>query len=270
MFVISVLTTESCHACQKSDAVPPPRLKIGMRAGRYDSKMPDMDPVADARALVSERFPAALAAFLGGGVLSDRRTPTSDLDIVVIAGDLAAPFRESLTWRKWPAELFVHRPDTVAAWFAKDLARRRPTLARMCTDGVVLVGAGGVAAAVRDEAKAVLAAGPPPPEPAELDRRRYGLSDLLDDLAGTSEEGEQAIICSCVVRETAELALVARGAWLGTGKWLLRELRAADPQLAEELLAAREDPPRLAALAGRVLAMAGGRLWDGYRQVAAS
>jgi hypothetical protein len=81
---------------------------------------------------------------------------------------------------------------------------------------------------------------------------------------------EQAIICSCVVRETAELALVARGAWLGTGKWLLRELRAADPRLAEELLATREDPPRLAALAERVLARAVGRLWDGYRQVAAS
>jgi len=232
--------------------------------------MPDMDPVADARALISKRFPAALAAFLGGGVLSRRRTPTSDLDVVVIVGDLAAPFRESLTWRNWPAELFVHRPDTVGIWFAKDLARRRPTLARMCIDGVVLLDAGGVAAAVRDEARAVLAAGPLPPEPAELDRRRYGLSDLLDDLAGTSDEGERAIICSCVVRETAELALVAGGTWLGTGKWLLRELRAAQPQLADELLAAWADPPRLAALAERVLARAGGRLRDGYRQVAAS
>jgi len=72
-----------------------------------------MDPVADARALVSERFPTALAAFLGGGVLSDRRTPTSDLDIVVIVGVLPAPYRESMTWRNWPAELFVHQPDTV-------------------------------------------------------------------------------------------------------------------------------------------------------------
>jgi hypothetical protein len=76
-----------------------------------------MGPVADARALVSERFPTALAAFLGGGVLSDRRTPTSDLDIVVIVGGLSSPYRESMTWRNWPAELFVHRPDTIGAWF---------------------------------------------------------------------------------------------------------------------------------------------------------
>ena len=229
-----------------------------------------MDPVTDARALVSDRFPAALAAFLGGGVLSDRRTPTSDLDIVVILADLAAPYRESLTWRSWPAELFVHRPDTIGAWFAKDLARRRPTLARMCTDGVLLADADGTAASVRDQARAVLAAGPPSPDRAELDRRRYGLSDLLDDLAGTDDEGERAVICACVVRDTAELALVTGGGWLGTGMWLLRELRAAHPRLAEELLAAREDPARLATLADGVLARAGGRLWDGYRQVAAS
>ena len=232
--------------------------------------MPAMDPVTDARALVGERFPAALAAFLGGGVLSDRRTATSDLDIVVILADLAAPYRESLTWRSWPAELFVHRPDTIGAWFAKDLARRRPTLARMCTDGVPLADADGTASVVRDQARAVLADGPPPLDRAELDRRRYGLSDLLDDLAGTSDEGERAIICACIVHDTAELALVAGGRWLGTGKWLLRELRAADPKLAGELLAAREDPARLSALADGVLARAGGRLWDGYRQVAAS
>jgi hypothetical protein len=81
--------------------------------------------------------------------VSDRRTPTSDLDIVVIA-DLPAPYRESMTWRNWPAELFVHRPDTIGTWFAKDIARRRPTLARMCTDGVVLADADGTAATVRN------------------------------------------------------------------------------------------------------------------------
>ena len=229
-----------------------------------------MDPVTDARALVRERFPAALAAYLGGGVLSDRRTPTSDLDIVVILGDVAAPYRESLTWRNWPAELFVQRPDTIGVWYAKDLARRRPTLARMCSDGVILADADGTAALIRDQATAVLVAGPPPPDLTELNGRRYGLSDLLDDLAGTADDGERAIICACVVRDTAELALVAGGSWLGSGKWLLRELRAADPQLAEELLAVRDDPARLAALAEMVLARAGGRLWDGYRQVAAS
>ncbi|HXB49144.1 MAG TPA: hypothetical protein VNW50_15390 [Streptosporangiaceae bacterium] len=41
-------------------------------------------PVEAARALVSERFADARAAFLGPGILSARRTTTSDLDIVVV------------------------------------------------------------------------------------------------------------------------------------------------------------------------------------------
>jgi len=237
-----------------------------MRCDGDRAKMPDMDPEADARALVIDRFPAARAAFLGGGVLSARRTPTSDLDIVVLVDGPPAPYRESQLWRGWPVELFVQQASTIEAWFAKDVARRRPTLARMCADGVVLIDADGIGAAVRDQAGALLAAGPPAAEPAELDSRRYSLTDLLDDLAGSTDPGETAVICWYVITGSAELALVLAGAWLGGGKWLLRELCAADPRLADELITARDDPAGLAALAEDVLARAGGRLWAGYRQ----
>ena len=228
--------------------------------------MPGMDPQADARALVMTRFPDARAAFLGGGVLSARRTPTSDLDIVVLFRGAPAPYRESLIWRSWPVEVFAQRTDTIGDWFAKDAARRRPSLARMCSDGVILADTDGSGLAVREQAKAVLAAGPPPMEPGELDRRRYGLSDLLDDLTGSTDPGETAIICWNILQEAAELALLLDGCWLGSGKWLLRELRAAEPRLADDLIDAREDPARLASLAEGVLASAGGRLWAGYRQ----
>ena len=224
-----------------------------------------MDPVTDARALVAERFPAARAAFLGAGVLSDLRTPTSDLDVVVILDGPPAPFRESTRWRDWPAEVFVHDVHHIGDWFAKDLARRRPTLARMCADGAILTDTDGTAAAVRDQAKAVLAAGPPPVATAELDHRRYALTDLLDDLAGSDDPGETVIICCHILVQTAELALINRASWLGSGKWLLRELRTADPAFAGDLIAAHDRPEDLAQLADRVLAAAGGQLWAGYR-----
>ncbi len=224
------------------------------------------DPVADARALVAERFPAARAAFLGGGILSARRTTTSDLDIVVVIDGSPAPYRESVRWRGWPVELFVQRADSISAWFDKDLARRRPTLMRMCVGGVILADADGTAGVIRAEAQAVLAAGPPPVSQAELDANRYGLTDLLDDLTGSVDPGETVVICWSIVTQAAELALLTSEAWLGSGKWLLRELRQAEPTLADELIAAREDPARLAAIADGVLDRAGGRLWAGYRQ----
>ena len=80
------------------------------------------DPVLTARALVRDRFPAARAAFFAGSVLTDRRTPTSDLDIVVLVDDPLAAGRENLTYRGWPVELFVQTKDRWHAFADQETA----------------------------------------------------------------------------------------------------------------------------------------------------
>jgi hypothetical protein len=224
-----------------------------------------MEPLADARALVAARFPAARAAFLGAGVLSARRTETSDLDIVVIVAGPPAPYRESVRFRGWPAELFVHDEQSIAYYCAKDVARRQPTMPRLCAEGAVLVDCHGLAGQLRARAAEFLAAGPPPVLGAELDACRYDLCDLLDDLTGSIDSAESLVISWHVFIQTATLALLRGGHWLGSGKWLLRELRDLDPGLADRMLTAVAHPAQLAQLASEVLASAGGRLWEGYR-----
>ncbi|MEV4088418.1 nucleotidyltransferase domain-containing protein, partial [Nonomuraea fuscirosea] len=97
-----------------------------------------MDPVAAARALVEEMFPGALYAFVGGSVLTERRTSTSDLDIVVVLDGLDRPYRESLRWHGWPVELFAHSETSLAAYIERGFESRQPTLARICAEGAVL------------------------------------------------------------------------------------------------------------------------------------
>ncbi|MFG1710081.1 cupin domain-containing protein [Nonomuraea sp. M3C6] len=225
-----------------------------------------MDPVSAARGLVEEMFPGALYAFVGGSVLTERRTSTSDLDVVVVLDGLATPYRESLRWREWPVELFVHSETSLHAYLDKDFDRRQPSLARMCAEGAVLTDrTGGRASDLQSALSERLAAGPGGLTPGQAERARYALSDLLDDLSGTTDPGEQAFIRWEVVQATARTALGVGRRWQGSGKWLLRELRAHDPVLADELLSAHEDPVRLAAVASDVLERAGGRLWEGYR-----
>ena len=224
-----------------------------------------MEAVPAARALVAELFPDALYAFLGGSVLTGHRTSRSDLDVVVVLDGLAVPYRESLRWHDWPVDLLVHNELSLTGWADRDLAGHRPTLPRLCADGVVLTDRAGRAAEVQAVMRERLSAGPGPTAPQMLDRARYVLSDLLDDLAGATEPGELAFIRWQVVQESARLALTAAGRWHGSGKWLLRELRAYDAALADELLSAHDDPVRLAAAAESVLERAGGRLWEGYR-----
>lgn len=133
----------------------------------------------------------------------------------------------------------------------------------MIAEGVTLVDRGG-ADVISEQARAVLAAGPPAPSPADLEWRRYALTDLLDDQAGSTDEGETAVICWTLWTQTAQLALLLAGQWFGGGKWLLRELRAADPTLAADMVAAIGNPERVAVLADRVLERAGGRRFDGF------
>jgi len=135
----------------------------------------------------------------------------------------------------------------------------------MCTDAVVLAGDQDTIKNVRERAESVLAAGPPPLSSPELDLARYVLTDLLDDLSGSADPGETAVIGWNVWTSAAGLALMLAGHWLGSGKWLLRELRAADPVLADRMVAAIGSPARLTEVADEVLGRAGGRFWAGLR-----
>lgn len=230
------------------------------------------DALATARALVAEHHPGAVQAWLAGSTVQGRATSTSDLDVTVLLDDVS-PHRESLVRDGWPVELFVHTAASVRWFVAQDLARRRPTMARLVATGVPLLGedAGGD---LRAECAAVLSAGPPPLTDDALSLARYALTDLLDDLAGAGAEHETTAVAVEVWRSTAELLLASQRRWGGTGKWLTRELASYDescgtsfgPRLADALPAALSgDDAPLTGIADEVLALVGGRLWSGFR-----
>lgn len=133
----------------------------------------------------------ALTVIVGGSVLTDRRTPKSDLDMVVVTAPREAPYRRSLRWDGWPVEILVHDERSLAAYCADDLARRWPGIPRLMAEGVVVADRDGLGTRLQAEMRRRSAAGPP----AELDAGRHELTDLLDDLAAVSERsGRNAII----------------------------------------------------------------------------
>lgn len=231
---------------------------------RFQNLVMDRDPVADARALVEELFPRAVWAIVTGGVVTEHRTPGSDLDIVVVLpdGDPDVPHRESRYFRSWPVELFVHDAESLDAFLAKELAQRKPHLNRLVAIGVAAV---GDPSGWQARCAALLAAGPATLTADERAAARYGLTDLLDDLACAVDPGERAVIAAWAWTASADDLLASTGRWPGRGKWLLRELRAFDADVAERWLAARGDVGLVEAFAREVLDRMGGPLFDGYR-----
>ena len=238
------------------------------------------DPVTAATAFVAARFPHAATAFVGGSVLTELRTPTSDLDVVVVLPEPTeadpAPYRETFEHEGWIVEAFVHTRESLEEFWRHDAERRVCSLLRMCTESVVLCDPAGAAGEIRAAAAQRLAAGPPPLEPGAREAMRYGLTDLLDDMAGCDDEQELVFIAGAVVRSVAVLALAVAGEWSGGGKALARGLSALDPDLLERLVNGHRhvvvygDTAVLHRAAVEVLVRAGGALMVGYRAVAPS
>jgi hypothetical protein len=229
----------------------------------------DKDPVQVARNLLDERYPLARAAFLGGSVAAGNYTANSDLDMIVIVDDLPCAFRETLEHRGWPVELFCHTIESFQDFVARDTQDRRPPLLHMCAEGFLMLDADGTGQRMRAEARALLDIGPPIPTALELEDRRYGTTDLLEDLIGARDEDERLFVAARLLTCAGELALVVQNKWLGHGKWLLRRLREAK---ADELVDAYralvrgEGADWFIEVVEHVLTSAGGRLEAGYRR----
>ncbi len=115
------------------------------------------------------------------------------------------------------------------------LARRHPTMARLVATGIPLLGDGG--ADVRRHCADALERGPGPVSEADLELMRYGLTDLLDDLAHVRPGPETTATAVGLSRAAAELALAAAATWNGTGKWLARGLESLDERQGTQVAA---------------------------------
>jgi hypothetical protein len=162
-------------------------------------------------------------------------------------------------------------PDSFNYFCTTEIARRRSPLLHMCAHGVILFSNDDIAETRQRQARGLWAQGPPPLRPEELDEKRYRLSDLLDDYEGTHDDAELTFIVASLIEEAAELELSASGQWLGSGKWLARQLRQHDADLSSRLSDAaalalgKVERRSLSVVITEVLNRVGGPLSSGYR-----
>ncbi len=222
------------------------------------------DAYAAARDFVHQHHPGARVAFLGGSAATGTTTSTSDLDIFVLVDDEGdVSYVETSTHQGWLVEAFVYSRDAAGRWLEKGRDERRPVLDALAATGLPLTD-NEETQAWADRARDVLAAGPRPPEPEEVDLRRYALSAMVDDLDGAADPAERYIVSTTAFREAAELTLLVQRSWLGSGKWLVRNLRSVQDHGLVAWAAGDRDPANLAAICRRVLDAAGGYLQAGY------
>ena len=139
----------------------------------------------------------------------------------------------------------------------------------MCAEGVVIKDDGS-AQTIKQEAEALLEAGPTPLTETQLRQARYTLSDLLGDFVGATNHLEASFVLDQLLPILCDFIFDTRGEWRGGSKWNPRKLAKLDPHLLGRLEAGLEafaiDKERgaFATLVDEVLEPFGGRLFDGF------
>lgn len=229
-----------------------------------------MDFVPLVERFVTRHFPGAEVVIVAGSTARGTRTPTSDIDLLLLGDELFEGGRDSLaaTYRFEGEvfEVFAYTYQGFATWAERGLAQYRPVIVQMLLDGLTVRG-GAERERCRTLWEPVYRRGPELDD-AEGRLRRYVLTDVLDDFIDASDPLEKHVLASLLFERTAELILLTNGRWVGAGKYLPRRLREFDAERADALSAPllAHDHTAFAARVAHELERAGGRLQDGFER----
>jgi hypothetical protein len=223
------------------------------------------------REILDARFPDAVGGLIAGSTARGDDTPSSDLDLIVLLSGRPAPMRSTERAQGRLVEFFVHTEESFVAFIDRERRLRRSPLLHMCAHGLIVRDDDGRLARLQDIAHDRSATGPSELTDDELEDRRYRLTALLDDLADETNPVDRAALAAAVFTDVADLALVSRGHWSGTGRWLTRRLREIDPDLSENLVtglqaAVQGDVSALKNCGDAELKRIGGPLDSGYER----
>lgn len=223
------------------------------------------------REILDARFPDALGGLVAGSAARGDDTPSSDLDLIVLLSGRPAPMRSTEHVRGQLVEFFVHTEDSFVSFVDRERQVRRSLLLHMCAHGLIISDHDQRLARLQDFARNQWSAGPAPLTDDELADRRYRLTALLDDLADESDPVDRVALAAAAFTDVADLALVSRVRWSGTGRWLTRRLRETDAELGDNLAAglraAVHGDPTILLRCGRAeLDRLGGPLDRGYER----
>jgi hypothetical protein len=182
--------------------------------------------------LKANRFPEAQVIFLAGSIVRGEGTPSSDLDLVVLYHQLPNAYRESFYYQGFPVECFVHDPETLNYFFYEiDRLSGFCSLANMVTEGIEIPQPSTFSQLIKQQAASIVEGGPPSLKREDIDRLRYNITNLIDDLRHPRNSHELMATGAELYEALANYYLRANQQWAATGKAIPRAILKYDASL---------------------------------------
>lgn len=207
---------------------------------------PDLpDPYAtalrEAVEFIASRFPALTALAACGTIVRGAPDRSSDLDIYVIH---AEPWRQRLQrfFNGVPAEIFVNPEHAAVGYLAAESDDGRPLTAHMLATGFPVYDPDGVLDRLRERARRVLDAGPPPPH--DRVEPRYLIGSLYEDATDVVESDPPMahLFAHRAVWEALQQAFRRAGRFIPRQKEILARFADLDPELGRLAVSFVDEP----------------------------
>ena len=227
--------------------------------------------------ILNSKYPEASVIFLAGSIVRGEGTPYSDLDLVVIFKELPNPYRESFYFGSFPVDAFIHDPETLNYFFLEvDRPSGCPSLAQMVLEGVEVPQPTELSQSLKQQAVSVLDMGPPELSGEDVRRRRYTITDLVDDIRLPRTKEELVAAGTELYAALADYYFRANAQWSAHGKAIPRVMRRVNPVLYSRYCNSFEElfvqgrPEQVIVLAEEILSSNGGFLFEGHKLEASS
>jgi len=230
------------------------------------------EPLSTIQKLIKERYVESKAVFWAGSVAANQGTDSSDLDLVIVFESLPNAYRESFIYDGWPIDAFIHDLDTLQ-YFCNKLEANdgRPALINMIFNGREILESNWFLEEVKQIAKNAGDSGPDEWSQDQIDKERFLITDILDDIKSPKNKEEQIISAVHLFEPLLQFYFRAQKKWTASGKSLMRLFKQENPELVEEWTTAFEiliqtgDASGIENAVTKILTPHGGFFWDGFR-----
>lgn len=230
------------------------------------------DPLPTIQKLIKERYVQAKAIFWAGSVSEGRGTSASDLDLVIVFEEVAHAYREAFIYDGWPIDAFIHDLDTLRYFFEESRTGNGISgLCYMILNGREITNHGVFSENVKTLAQEVLNAGPAIWDQEQINKERFLITDVLDDIKYPAGRDEQIASAAWLLEALGQFYFRSQNKWCASGKSIIRYLKSDNPDLALEFTQALESlfqaghPAALELLVKKILDPYGGLFWNGFR-----
>jgi predicted nucleotidyltransferase len=225
-----------------------------------------------AERLFNEKFTMSKVMFVAGSLARGEGTEKSDIDCCIVFDlkDCPRAYRETIYFQDYICELFLQNENSIEYFAAEEADIGIPIIQNMVAEGIVF---GDViyAQVLKKRIQMGLDKGPKPLTSDQIEKSRYTITDLMDDIPAKYEY-ELLGTLSVLLQTLGNFYLRANGQWSGHRKSLQRELKKYNSRFADKYGTAfksafeQNNFSLLEKLVDEVLAPFGGRLMEGYKQ----